>query len=314
MQSRQRIFLTLVLVLAWSLQTSAQQKTEKPAPVKKPIAQLPPTQSNVAYGEHASNVIDFWAAKSDSPTPLLIYIHGGGWVGGDKARSAAEVRPFLDKGISYAAINYRLTGDASLPAPVHDAAHAIQFIRSKASEWNLRTDRIALTGGSAGACTSMWLLCHDDLAKPESTDPIERESTRVCAAAVVGGQTSIDPAVIEGWLGPQVLQHRMINMAVGEATIESALKNYSQHHALFVEFSPINHISADDPPLFMSYGGDMTLPSKNAGHGIHHPIYGVKMKEKCDSVGQECELVIPKHSISKYANATAFLMEKLLAK
>lgn len=95
----------------------------------------------------------------------------------------------------------------------------------EAKDWNINTHRIALTGGSAGACTSMWLLTHDDLADPKADDPVLRESTRVCAAAANAGQTSIDPKVIEGWLGPNVLKHRMINMAVGEPTIEGALAN-----------------------------------------------------------------------------------------
>ncbi|QDV71224.1 acetyl esterase [Rosistilla carotiformis] len=271
-----------------------------------------PTHANVPYGPHAKQVIDFWQAEGDGPRPLLIYIHGGGWVAGDKQRRATDVKPFLDKGISYAAINYRLTGEVPLPAPVHDAARAVQFLRSKASDWNLRTDRIALTGGSAGACTSMWLLCHDDLADPDSEDPIARESTRVTAAAASAGQTSIDPKVIEPWLGPGVLKHRMINMAVGESTMAGALANYDKHHDLYVEFSPYNHVSGDDPPLYMSYSADMTLPSKNAGHGIHHPVYGVKMKEKADSVGQECHLAIPGHFKTPFASANAFLITKLL--
>ncbi|HVW35919.1 MAG TPA: alpha/beta hydrolase, partial [Pirellulales bacterium] len=175
---------------------------------------LAPTYADVSYGPHERNVLDFWKAEGEGPRPLLVYIHGGGWVGGDKKQKPEAIRPFLDKGISYAAINYRLTGEAPLPAPVHDAARAIQFLRTKAAEWNIKTDRIALTGGSAGACTSMWLLLHDDLADPKAKDPVLRESTRVCAAAVVAGQTSIDPKVIEGWLGPNVLKHRMINMAV----------------------------------------------------------------------------------------------------
>jgi len=248
---------------------------------------------------------------------LLVYIHGGGWTAGDKKQqdTSKTIQPFLDKGISCAAINYRLTGEHPLPAPVHDAARAIQFIRTKAADWNIDTKHIALTGGSAGACTSMWLLLHDDLADPKATDPVLRESTRVCAAAVAAGQTSIDPKVIEGWLGTNVLKHRMINMAVGESTIDGALKNYDKHHDLYVEFSPYNHVDAKDPPLLMTYGGDMTLPSKDAGHGIHHPVYGVKLKEKSDSVGHECHLLIPGHSKSdKYANANEFLIAKLLAK
>jgi acetyl esterase/lipase len=298
---------TFILFVTAISTATAQEKAKPPAQT------IMPTHAAVPYGDHKMKVIDFWQAEGDGPRPLLVYIHGGGWIGGDKKRSDKDVKPFLDKGISYAAINYRLTGEASLPAPVHDAARAIQFIRSKAGEWNIRKDRIALTGGSAGACTSMWILCHDDLADSKSDDPVARESTRVTAAAVGGGQTSIDPKVIEPWLGPNVLKHRMINMAVGEPTIEGALENYDKHKELYHEFSPYNHVSKDDPPLFMSYGNDMTLPSKNAGHGIHHPVYGVKMKEKADSVGQECHLLVPGTSKSeKYASANEFLMAKLL--
>lgn len=280
-----------------------------------PKPQIEPTHANVSYGPHERNVLDFWQAKGEGPRPLLVYIHGGGWVTGDKKRNTDMYRAFLDKGISCASINYRLTPQSPLPAPVHDAARAIQFLRTKAGDWNIDTKHIALTGGSAGACTSMWLLLHDDLADPKATDPVLRESTRVCAAAVSAGQTSIDPKVIEGWLGPNVLKHRMINMAVGEMTMDEALKNYDKHKALYVEFSPYNHVDANDPPLLMTYGADMTLPSKDAGHGIHHPVYGVKLKEKSDSVGHECHLLIPGTSKSdKYANADAFLMDKLLAK
>ncbi len=280
--------------------------------VDEPVA-LSPTVAEVSYGPHEMNVLDFWKAEGEGPRPLLVYIHGGGWVGGDKSKSGPGIKPFLDKGISVAAVNYRLSGEAPLPAPVHDAARAIQFIRSKATEWNIDKNRIALTGGSAGACTSMWILLHDDLADPESKDPVLRESTRVQGAAVRGGQTSIDPKVIEPWLGPNVLKHRMINMAVGEETMEGALENYDKHKAFFVEFSPYNHVSKDDPPLLMTYGNDMTLPSKNSGHGIHHPVYGVKLKEKSDGVGHECHLLIQGVSKSdKYANANDFLFKVLL--
>lgn len=289
--------------------------TTIPTLAADPPKQIAATLENISYGPDVRNVLDFWKANGDGPRPLLIYIHGGGWTSGDKKQDTARYKPFLEKGVSCAAINYRLTPGNPLPAPVHDAARAIQFIRTKAGEWNIDTKHIALTGGSAGACSSMWLLLHDDLADPKSNDPVLRESSRVCAAAVSAGQTSIDPKIIEGWLGPNVLKHRMINMAVGETTIEGALKNYDKYHSLYVEFSPYNHIDAKDPPLLMTYGGDMTLPSKDAGHGIHHPVYGVKLKEKSDSVGHECHLLIPGVSKSdKYASADEFLMAKLLAK
>ena len=278
---------------------------------KQPV----PTYADVAYGPYPRNVLDFYKAEGNGPRPLLVYIHGGGWNWGDKKQDPAKYQPFLDKGISYAAINYRFAPGNSLPAPVHDAARAIQFIRTKANEWNIDTKHIALTGVSAGACTSMWLLLHDDLADPKSADPVLRESTRVCAAAVSNGPVSIDPKVIEGWVGPNVLQHTFISHAVGELKIEDALKNYDKHHELYVEFSPYNHVDGQDPPLLLSYELDMALPSRDAGHGIHHPFFGVKMKEKSDKCGHECHLLIPDVSKSgPYANANEFLMAKLLAK
>jgi acetyl esterase/lipase len=273
----------------------------------------PPTIADLPYGPHERNVLDFWRAEGEGPRPLIVYIHGGGWTRGDKAQSPEVYTPYLERGISYAAINYRLTPDNPLPAPVHDAVRAIQFIKSKAKDWNIDPERIALTGGSAGACTSMYILLRDDLADPASADPVLRQSTRVAAAAVSIGQTSIDPKVIEPWLGPNVLTHRMINMAMGEQTIEGALANYDKYRDLYVEFSPINHLTADDPPLLMTYGADMTLPSKDAGHGIHHPVYGVKMKEKADAVGHESHLLIEGATRdAKYASAQDFLFGVLL--
>ena len=271
--------------------------------------------ANVAYGEHSRQVLDFWQAKGEGPRPLLVYIHGGGWLTGDKGQKMPEFQPFLEQGISCAAINYRLVPQDPLPAPVHDAARAIQFIRSKAVEWKLDPYRIALTGPSAGACTSMWILLHDDLADPKAVDLVLRQSSRVCAAAVTVGQTSIDPKVIEGWLGPMVLQHPMIYQAVGESTLAAAQQHDAKHRQSYEEFSPINHVDAQDPPLFMTCSAEMDFPSRDAGHGIHHPIFGVKLKEKSDLVGHECHLVIPGFSKSEqYSDEKAFLLAKLLKK
>lgn len=284
-------------------------------PVARAVESPEPTLANVAYGPHPRNVLDYWKAKGDGPRPLLVVIHGGGWITGDKSKKAPAIQPFLDKGISVAAINYRLAPEHPLPAPVHDAARAIQFLRTKRNVWGIDTRRIALTGPSAGACTSMWLLLHDDLADRNAKDPILRESTRVCAAAVSVGQTSIDPTVIREWLGPNVLQHPMISQSVGQSDMDAVFRKYEKHKPVYAEFSPINHLDARDPPLFMTCSAEMDLPARDAGHGIHHPVFGVKLKEKSDQLGHECHLVVPGWSKSdRYAGADEFLFAKLLAK
>ena len=149
---------------------------------------------DVAYGEHPRQVLDFYQAESDKPTPVVFYIHGGGWQGGDKkGLRASAVQQYLDAGISVAAINYRYVRQAMelkvnppVKAPLHDAARALQFVRSKATEWNIDKRRIGATGGSAGGCSSLWLALHDDMADANSQDPVARESTRLLCAAVNG--------------------------------------------------------------------------------------------------------------------------------
>ena len=274
----------------------------------------PPTHADLPYGPDERQTLDFWAAEGDGPRPLIVIIHGGGWINGDKRLKRPPLAPFLDRGISVAAINYRLVPQHPLPAPVHDAARAIQFLRWKGETLGIDPDRIGLTGTSAGACTSMWLLLHDDLADPTAADPVLRASTRVRAAAVSVGQTSIDPDVIESWLGPAVLDHPMIFGAVGESSMAEVRAEADRHRAIYEEFSPINHVDGDDPPLFMACSAEMDLPARNSGHGIHHPLHGVKLKDRSDAVGHECHLFVPGWSETKrYADGTDFLLDKLLS-
>ncbi len=61
---------------------------------------LPPTHADVAYAPHELTKLDFWKAEGEGPRPLMVHIHGGGWVAGDKKIGAGVVKPFLDKGIS----------------------------------------------------------------------------------------------------------------------------------------------------------------------------------------------------------------------
>jgi hypothetical protein len=138
---------------------------------------------------------------------VLLFIHGGGWQGGGRLSGlSAMLNDLLAAGISVASVEYRFineaTADGVVPpvkGPLHDAARALQFLRSKAGEWGIDKTRIGASGGSAGACTSLWLAFHDDLADPKSDDPVARESTRLLFAAVSGAQTTLDPAQMKEW-------------------------------------------------------------------------------------------------------------------
>ena len=146
------------------------------------------------YGEDERNVFDIWLAESEKPTPLAVYIHGGGFKSGSKEKLKTETvrmrysRPeFL-----WLLSTIVLSQQTLCQPPIMIARRAIQFIRSKAGEWNIDTDRVAAFGGSAGAQICMWLAYSDDMADTTSNDPVERESTRLLCVATVGGQTSAE--------------------------------------------------------------------------------------------------------------------------
>ena len=268
---------------------------------------------DVPYGKHPRQVLDFYQAKSDRPTPVVFYIHGGGWQNGDKKTNP---QAFLSKGISVVAINYRYVKngveDKVVPpvkAPLEDAARALQFVRSKAAEWNLDKKRIGATGGSAGGCSSLWLAFHDDMADPGSKDPVARESTRLYCAAVNGAQTSLDPKELREWMP----NYRYGAHAFGLPNFQALLDNREKALKWIKEYSPIEHVSKDDPPIGLFYGGD---PKAKVGDSpkdpTHSPILGIKLVEKLKSVGANVVLVYPGHPHPKYRNSAEYLIDRLL--
>lgn len=259
--------------------------------IKVSPKKFPPTFRDVAYGPHERNKLDFWQAESDEPTPVVFYIHGGGWRSGSKESNKGPYLGLLDEGVSYVSINYRLaTGDNVLPCSVHDAARALQFVRSKADEWNIDPERIIATGGSAGGCSSLWLAYHDDLADPDSSDPIARQSTRILSAATIVAQSTIDPHLVYERVGLNAAQHPMIWETVGAPSLKALVDNREKYEPIFTEVSPLTHVSKDDPPVFLVYSKDTPAPVEK--DGIHHVEFGRILKEKCDELGLECTLVI----------------------
>lgn len=261
-------------------------------PADQPI----PTQADIHYGSHQRHVLDFFKAESDKPTPVLVFIHGGGWLHGSKEQEAHIYRnnliPMLKKnGISTAFINYRFTTEAILPAPVFDAARAIQFLRYKADELNIDKTRIAATGGSAGGCTILWLATHDDLADPNATDPVLRESTRLCGALVGVAQTTIEPAMIRAWIGERGISHMMIRQAGGFKSNKEMDANYATKAELYREFSPVTHLTQDDPPMLLRYHQRLD----DQKEGIHHALFGFHFMNHAQEVGATCYLELRQH-------------------
>jgi acetyl esterase/lipase len=247
-----------------------------------------PTYADAHYGPHERNVLDFWKAPSNKPTPVLVHIHGGGFLrGGKEEVSPGTIASCVSSGISFVSINYRFSSQAIYPAPMADGARAIQFLRSKAAEWNIDPKRIGSFGSSAGAGISMWIGFHDDLANPKSAEPIERQSSRLTCVGTIGGQSSYDPLQIREWLGGHAWEHPALKSLYGVTT--NAEFEKPEVRKLAHDASVINHLGKGDAPVFMVYS-EADTPLSNEGKegaGIHHPKFGHILKEKMDALGIE---------------------------
>ena len=202
-------FVLIAFVAAWHV----------PAAAQKPAV---PTRADVRYGPYDRNVLDFYQAQTEAPAPVLIHFHGGGWMAGDKKGVAAA--PLLRTGVSVISANYRFTTGtkdaAPYPAPMQDSARVVQFVRSKAKEWNIDPERVALTGGSAGTVISMWIAYRDDMRNPESSDPIERLSTRVTCIIPMAGPTTLDPKLILKRVGGSPTIHPSRDVALLQCAVD----------------------------------------------------------------------------------------------
>ena len=197
----------------------------------------------------------------------------------------------LASGISVAAITYRFSNQAIAPAPFQDSARAIQFLRSKAQEWNIDPKRLAATGGSAGAGLSLWLGFHDDMADPKSDDPVLRQSTRLTCMVVFDGQTSYDPRFIRTLFpGKDIYKNPALAKLFG-VDLDKLDELPAEKYRLFEEVSAINHLTKDDPPVLLIYSRPLDAEITNQGIGIHHALFGKALKDKMDDLGIPCEVV-----------------------
>lgn len=294
----------------------------KPAAKPKPVPTGPaPTLANVAYGNHPRQVLDFWKADTKSPAPVLFFIHGGGWNNGDKHSVFNNGHAaYLKAGISVVSIHYRFVPSAKAAGikppvswPLQDAARALQFVRSKAGEWNLDKTRIAASGGSAGACSSLWLAFHPDMADPKSPDPIARESTRLTCAAVGGAQTTLDPAQMREWTPNSNYGGHAFGFSATpdkKSQFQNFLEGRESIRAWIKEYSPYELVTSDDPPIYLYYAAPPAM-GETQKDPTHSANFGVGLMKKLKSENVSGELQYPGASNVSHKTMQEFVIKKL---
>jgi acetyl esterase/lipase len=200
----------------------------------------------------------------DGPFPVIISIHGGGFMFGDKADE--QLNPMLkglNHGYAIVSINYRMSGEAIFPANINDVKAAIRWVKANAAEYKFSPKRIALWGGSAGANLAALAGTSGDVKELEDMSMgNENQSSRVMAVVDWFGPTNfllMDEQLKETGNGkPDKSEaNSMLSKVLGQKITEIPEKVKMAN--------PESYITSDDPPFLIQHGTkDPIVPTQQS--------------------------------------------------
>jgi acetyl esterase/lipase len=206
--------------------------------------------------------LDLWVPPRPEPAPLVVWIHGGGFMFGDRRHLPETLRPnqvftaLLDAGLAVATIDYRHALEAPFPAQLHDAKAAVRYLRAHADELGICTERIGVMGESAGGhiAALVGLTAH----RPDL------EGTN----GVVGPSSAVD--VVVDWYGPAdltTMPRKRLPPQIAARLPPEVVAPPEEHltrgleGAAYADASPITHVTPDAPPFLLVHGtADWLVP------------------------------------------------------
>lgn len=258
--------------------------------------------ANIAYDQYDATTFDIFLPASNTPTGLVIFIHGGGFTGGDKGfiyndNYSAEINELLNSGVAVATINYRVIepGDTEgVLKSLNDSKRALQYIRYIHNELNIDKEKIVLFGSSAGASTALWLAANDDLRDLNNTDVVLQESTRVKGIALNATQSSLD--IETRWLADVFGEFGTTLDDIIQQYGEQIIYNFYGVNSLEAYETPeievyrqkvdmLSLLSSDDPEIWITNTGGHNNEPMTTSSFNHHPFHAREIKEFADAVG-----------------------------
>lgn len=226
---------------------------------------------DIAYasGSNAQKLDIFLPDTVKEKNPVLIWIHGGGWKGGDKSefRNTSRLAELRRRGYAVVVINYRLSGEAKFPAQIFNVKAAIRWVKANAATYKFNKDKVGVWGSSAGGHLSALAGTSGNVAELEDLSQGNN------------GVTSAVQVVVD-WYGPtNFLQMDSLALAQGCTSSNHNAANSPESELigfqittrpdLVAKVNPITYISADDPPFFIEHG----LIDCTVAHGQSQQLY-----------------------------------------
>ncbi len=224
------------------------------------------TFTNKAYGSlHAAQKLDIYLPAAKPPYPVVVMIHGGGWIQGDKQEYSTSIKTeaLLTRGYAVVAINYRLSSVSKFPTQIQDVKAAIRYIRANATTYNLIPTKIGAWGTSAGGHLTALLATSGGVNALEDLNiGNAAQSSRIQAAIDWFGPTDflqMDAQVLAQGCSAPNANHNLASSP------ESGLMGFpiQSQPTVTNTANPVAYVSSDDCPIYIQHGiNDCTVPYK----------------------------------------------------
>jgi len=239
-----RCLKSLVLLLAVASVSAAQQPQPKVPDGTKVHRNL----EYVSAGHERQKLDLYVPAKADAPLPIIVWIHGGAWMAGNKDGGVSAL-PFVGKGYAVASINYRLSQHAAYPAQIEDCKAAIRWLRANAISYNLNSERIGDWGASAGGHLVALLGTSGGVADLEGKGGNADQTSRVQAVVDFFGPTDFLQMDSHALPGAR-LKHDPANSPESRL-IGGAIQDNVEKVG---RANPIKYVTKDLPPFLIVHG------------------------------------------------------------
>jgi acetyl esterase/lipase len=218
--------------------------------------------ANLTYASGSAHALDLWVPNGKGPFPVVIYVHGGGWLEGDRSEGIPIAEHMAPRGYAVASVDYRLSQTAKFPAQIQDVKAAVRWLRAKASTYDLDVERFASWGESAGGHLAMLLGTSGGVAALEDASQGNgTQSSRVQAVVDWFGPTDflqMDAQTVQGCANAHHDAADSPESKLVGCTIQSCPQKVAQAN-------PITFVDAADPPHVLMHGSkDCTVPTGQA--------------------------------------------------
>ena len=227
--------------------------------------------ANVVYStaNGYDNKVDLYLPRNaDGPVPTVIYIHGGGWVGGTKESSVLRLLPYLNHGMAALNVEYRLARNSLAPGAVADCRCLLRWVYANAKQYNLDTTKLVVTGNSAGGHLALMTGITDPSSGLDYDCSAGRPETKIGVAAIVNWYGITDVA-------------DLLSGANMKSYAVRWLGSLADRGRVAMRVSPLTYVRNGLPPILTIHGdADPTVPYQHA----------IRLKKALDANGSPNQL------------------------